>query len=649
MTTCASRIVMAALLCVSTELFAQNLVRTVNNGNLVLHDIPEIPQSIVEDLNRYQNVRSAIFRAFNKDGTGVFITTRFGDTNQIHRVDTAGGARHQLTFFREPVGLIERRPHTNHLAFTMDSGGNENTQIFLFDPADATSKRLTDGQSRNGFMKWDRTGNWLAYQSTRRNGTANDIWILDPQQPDSARMLVEAPDGAHWAPVEFSPDSTKLLVQKYVDANDSSIYVVDVASGERTLIVGSTEPTSVNRAFAYDSQGQGLFFVTNTHSEFQQLSYRRLDSTKIQVITHQIPWDVTDFAISPVGKRAAFSVNEDGFHKLYLLNLETLQFAPVKNLPIGLVSGIQFSEDGTNLGLTLNTAQTPSDTFVLALGKRPTEAKGLSRWTYSEVGGLDTTRFIQPQLVRFPSFDQRQIPAFVFKPNKSGPHPVIISIHGGPEAQYQPGFASTYQLWLDKLGAAVIAPNVRGSSGYGKEYVDLDNGKLREDSVKDIGALLDWIQTQPDLDSSRVAVFGGSYGGYMVLASAVHYSNRLKAAVDIVGISNFVTFLENTKDYRRDLRRAEYGDERDPEMRAFFDKISPLKRVEQINVPLFVVQGQNDPRVPVTEAEQIVAALRKDKKDVWYMNALNEGHGYSKKENQDVYQQAVVLFFQRFL
>ncbi|MEM9316467.1 MAG: prolyl oligopeptidase family serine peptidase, partial [Pseudomonadota bacterium] len=253
-----------------------------------------------------------------------------------------------------------------------------------------------------------------------------------------------------------------------------------------------------------------------------------------------------------------------------------------------------------------------------------------------------------------PTFDSdtggpEQIPAWVYRPEGEGPHPVIIQIHGGPEGQSRPGFSNTYQMWLQKLGVAVLRPNVRGSDGYGKTYMGLDNGFQREDSVRDIGALLDWIETQPDLDSERVAVFGGSYGGYMVLASAVHFSDRLRAAVDIVGISSFVTFLENTQDYRRDLRRAEYGDERDPAMRAHLENISPLNNIEKIKVPMFVVQGQNDPRVPVTEAEQVVAALREQGSDVWYMNALNEGHGYRKKENRDVYQQATMLFFQTYL
>ena len=265
--------------------------------------------------------------------------------------------------------------------------------------------------------------------------------------------------------------------------------------------------------------------------------------------------------------------------------------------------------------MTLNTAQTSSDVYVMSLGDDPLASGELTRWTTSEVGGLDTSQFSVPDLIRYPTFDDegeqpRTIPAFVYRPQGDGPHPVVIYIHGGPESQFRPGFLSTFQSWVDLLGAAVVAPNVRGSSGYGSDYVRLDNGRQREDSVRDIGALLDAIDRDPTLDAARVAVYGGSYGGYMVLASAVHYSDRLRAAVDIVGISNFVTFLENTEEYRRDLRRAEYGDERDPEMRAFLQEISPLNRVDKIRIPVFVIQGENDPRVPVSEAEQMVNALR---------------------------------------
>ncbi|GAB3018660.1 S9 family peptidase [Bowmanella dokdonensis] len=636
------------LLLVSLPLLAVE-TRTANNGNLVMEDIPQIPDTIVQDLNRYQNVRSAPFQSFSQSGDSLYITTRFGDVAQLHRVDKPAGARHQLTFFDEPIGSVQRRPGNDHIAFTMDAGGSENAQIFLFDPKDGSSRLLSDGESRNGAVLWSNQGDRLAFQSTRRNGAANDIWLLEPDKPEAATLLMESGDGSWWGPSDWNSDDSKLLIQQYVSASDSRIYLQAVGAKDKTLLAGSADAPTTNFALAFDSKDKGMFLITDRFGQFQQLAYQAFDGSEAKPITRDIPWDVDGFAISKKGDRAAFIVNQDGFHALYLLDTHSLKYQQVDGLPIGLAGGLQFDEQGKTLGLTLNTAQTPSDSFVLTLGKKPLEYGKLTRWTYSEVGGLDTDKFVQPELVRYESFDERRIPAFVYKPNKQGPHPVVISIHGGPEAQYQPSFSSTFQLWVEKLGVAVIAPNVRGSAGYGKEYLSLDNGFKREDSVKDIGALLDWIATQEDLDSSRVAVFGGSYGGYMVLASSMHYSDRLKAAVDIVGISNFVTFLENTEDYRRDLRRVEYGDERDPEMREFLEKISPSNNVDKINVPMFVIQGQNDPRVPVSEAEQIVAALRNAGKPVWYMNALNEGHGYRKKENRDIYQQAVVLFFQQHL
>ena len=277
------------------------------------------------------------------------------------------------------------------------------------------------------------------------------------------------------------------------------------------------------------------------------------------------------------------------------------------------------------------------------------------RWTSSEVGGLNTSTFVTPELIEYETFDlvdgkPRKIPAFYFKPEKSnGPMPVLISIHGGPESQYRPFFRSTLQYYLNELGIAVLAPNVRGSNGYGKTYLQLDNGGKREDTVKDIGKLLDWIAQQPELDSGRVGVMGGSYGGYMVLAAMIQFNDRLRAGIDVVGISNFVTFLENTKAYRRDLRRAEYGDERDPEMRAFLNKISPTTNAHKIARPMFIAQGLNDPRVPASESEQMVKVIRENGGAVWYMLAKDEGHGFRKKTNRNFYSNVVALFLQTFL
>ena len=645
-----------ALLLVSGALQADVLRSEANNGQLQMEDIPPIPEWIVADLNRYQNVRSAAFRGWDESGEGVYIATRFGDVSQIHHVGQPGGARTQLTFFEEPVGSVNRQPDGSKIVFTMDAGGSEFSQIFLLDPTStADAQMLTDGESRNGAVIWDRKGEWIAYQSTRRNGASNDVWMMQVDNPETARIVLESPDGTWWGGTDFSADNRQLLVVNYVGNADSRIYLLDLESGERRLLAGDPENPSSNLPVGFDRQGGGFYYITDVNGDFKQLAWKSLEADAEPVfITAEITWHVEGVAVSDDRDRMAFSVNEDGFSRIYLMDPASNEIRPVERIPTGLAGSLEFSPDGSQLGMTLNTPQTPSDTFVLELGDSPLEYGDLTRWTFSEVGRLDTDTFIVPELVHYPTFDSaaggpESIPAWVYRPAGEGPHPVVISIHGGPEGQARPSFSSTYQMWLQKLGVAVVVPNVRGSDGYGKHYMSLDNGFKREDSVKDIGALLDWIATQPDLDENRVAVFGGSYGGYMVLASAVHYSDRLKAAVDIVGISNFVTFLENTQDYRRDLRRAEYGDERDPAMRAHLEAISPLNHVNKMNVPMFVIQGQNDPRVPVTEAEQIVNALREQGQTVWYMNALNEGHGYRKKENRDIYQQAVVMFLRDYL
>ena len=644
---------LVALCVASTSLAVER--RTLNDGNLVLEDIPEIPQEIVDDLRRYQNVRSASVLDWTRDGASLYVRTRFADVNQVHRVDAPGGARHQLTFFEEPVGTVLRQPGSDLLTFTRDAGGSEFAQIFTLDPASARVRLLTDGESRNGSPVWNRDGTRLAYQSTRRNGASNDVWMLEAGDPASAELVVEAPDGSWWGPADFTASGGALLVNNYVSISDSRVWLKDLDSGEFRQLAGSDGEASTDLALAFDADDAGLWMITNRGGEFDQLAWLSLEpGSQPEIVTADIPWNVDSGALSRDRQRAAFTVNENGRSALYLLDPETRRYRRVDAIPTGIVGGMTFSPDGRRLALTINTPQTPSDSFVLELGRGPLTWGKLTRWTESEVGGLDTSAFPVPELVSYPTFDEvdgapRQIPAWVYRPRGEGPYPVIVYIHGGPEGQSRPYFSSTFQTWLAELGAAVVIPNVRGSAGYGKSYLALDNGMLREDSVRDIGSLLDWIATEDDLDAGRVAVYGGSYGGYMVLASAVHYSDRLAAAVDVVGISNFVTFLENTQDYRRDLRRVEYGDERDPAMRAHLEKISPLNNVEKIDVPMLIVQGQNDPRVPVTEAEQMVAALRAQGSPVWYMNALNEGHGYRRKENRDVYQQAAVLFLRQYL
>lgn len=633
---------------------------TANSGQLILQDVPPIPAELVERIKQYQNVRSATFLEWTRDGKGLYIGTQFGDVTQVHRVDSPGGSRQQLTWYPEPVGQVLRRGNSDELAITLDEGGGERDQIYLFDPRTATTRKLSDGEARNRLLRWSRDGRRLAFQSTRRDGRSNDLWIMDPARPDSARLLLEAPRGTWYGPADFSDDGRYLLVQQFLSVSDSRIHLLDLREGGlRQVAGGDAESPSANRAVSFDRQGRGFYFITNARGRAAELAWLALEPGAIaQSLTARIGWDVTEFALSSDGRRGAFVTNEDGASRVYLLNPRSGSYKRIENLPLGVITRLQFSPDGRQLALTLSTSQTPSDVYVLRLARRPDAAGPLVRWTFSEVGGLNASQFVTPQLLHYPTFDmrgeqQRMIPAFIYRPPKkaenAAPYPVIIHVHGGPEAQYRPAFSKKTQMWVAELGVAVIAPNIRGSTGYDLEYLALDNGYRREDAVRDIGALLDWIAGQPELDASRVAIYGASYGGYLVLASAVHYSDRLRAGVDVVGISNFVTFLENTEDYRRAFRRYEYGDERDPEMRAFLERISPLNNVERIGIPLLVVQGRNDPRVPASESEQIVQALRDRGRPVWYIEALNEGHGYNRKENSNIYEQAAILFLRRFL
>ena len=308
---------------------------------------------------------------------------------------------------------------------------------------------------------------------------------------------------------------------------------------------------------------------------------------------------------------------------------------------------MSWHKDGGAIAFTLGTPRSNDDaySFDLKSGK-------LERWTTSELGGLNPETFAEAELVSWKSFDGREISGFLYKPNASkypGKRPVVIDIHGGPEGQSNPEFIGRNNYFLNELGVAMMYPNVRGSTGYGKTFSKLDNGLLREGTYKDIGALLDWIGTRPDLDASRVMIQGGSYGGHMTLAVAYVYSDRIRCAIDVVGPSNFVTFLQNTSGYRRDLRRVEYGDERDPKIRAFLEKTAPLNNTEKIRKPLFIMQGGNDPRVPLSESEQMLQKIRAVGTPVWYLMAKDEGHGFAKKNNRDFAFYSGILFMKEFL
>jgi dipeptidyl aminopeptidase/acylaminoacyl peptidase len=617
-------------------------------ANLRAEGIPAIPASIAESVGAYTEFRTASFAGWHPSRRETLILTRFGDTNQVHEVRMPGGARRQLTFFPERITSASWPRHSgDYFVFTKDRGGDEFWQIFRTDVATGTTTLVSDGgRSQNSLGPWSHQGDRLAFSSTRRNGADRDIYVMDPRDPDSARLIVELKGGG-WGVLDWSPDDKQLVVIEYVSVNESYLWLVDVATGERRLLTpkGGKVPVAYDGA-QFSRDGKGLYVATDRDAEFMRLAYLDLATGKHRFLTTDLNWDVEGFDVAPDGKSIAFVTNQDGASVLHRIDAETGTAMPVPKLPVGVVGGLEWHESGRELGLSVASARSPSDVFSVDF-----EQQRVTRWTESETGGLNAAAFAEPEIVRWKSFDGRTISGLLYRPAArfAGPRPVVINIHGGPESQSRPNFLGRTNYLIDQLGVAVIYPNVRGSTGFGKTFAKLDNGRLREDSVKDIGALLDWIKTRPDLDAGRVMITGGSYGGYMTLASATKFDDRIRASLSVVGISNFVTFLENTEEYRRDLRRVEYGDERDPKMREFLLGISPLNHAQKISKPLFVVQGKNDPRVPWTESEQMVATVRGKGGPVWYLLAEDEGHGFAKKRNQDFQFYATVAFMQAHL
>jgi dipeptidyl aminopeptidase/acylaminoacyl peptidase len=620
-------------------------------GNLVLDNIPPVDTPTTARLEAYMQSRGASFVDWLPDGS-VLVATRFSDVDQLHRVAAPMAAREQLTFDREPV-TVARAPQSAAVPgflFQRDQGGNEMAQLFWYDQKSRAIRMITDGRGLNGGMVWSRDGRRVAFHGTGRDGVSYDIYIAQFDGPANnlgQPRLVFNGFGKSWSVQDWSPDDTRLLIRNYVSANEAHLFVMDIATAALTPVSEGRDVASISQA-RFSADGRGVYVVTNRDSEFEQLKLVDLATGEVETLTSHIPWDIDLFSISEDGRYLAYVANVDGLSRLTVVNLAN-RSEQVPPLPDGQVSRIAFDRGGRKLGLTLETAQTPRDVFVLEV-----ERNALTRYTASEVGPVDPVQFAPAELVRFPTFDRdrgkfRQIPAFVFRSTAPGPRPVYIEIHGGPEAQYKPRFSPFTQFLVKELGFTVIAPNVRGSSGYGKTYLDLDNDLDREDAVRDIGALLVWIGAQRELDAKNVFVAGGSYGGYMSLASMVHFGDRLRGGIDVVGISNFVTFLESTSAYRRDLRRHEYGDERLPRVRAYLQRISPLTNAARIDKPLLIVQGLNDPRVPANESQQMVAKIRGRGGEVWYLAAKDEGHGFRKKSNRDFYEKTIVTFLERQL
>ena len=598
--------------------------------------IPAVPASLVEATRPYMEFRTASFLDWDPVTRSMLVSTRFGNVAQLHTVKGPGMARRQISFEPEPMGGTFL-PGDGTLIVVKDKGGNEFYQLYTLKNGKLTL--LTDGKSRNGLNAVSLDGKWIAYSSTRRNGADSDLYITDPRDPSTNKLIKEVKGGG-WAVAGFAPGNGAVVVANSISVAKTDLYWLDLSSGAMTPIGDHKKAISYGGGrFAPD----GTLWVTSDEgSDFQRLGTLDPKTGKFTPRSPENKWDVEGFDIADDGSFIAYTVNEAGISKLRLLDPKTGAVREVTGLPKGTMGGVDIAPWGT-IGLTVSAAKVPSDAYSV-----DPNTLAVTRWTESETGGLDPSVNVEPEFVEVKSFDGELVSGFLYRPDPAkfpGKRPLIVSIHGGPESQFTPGFRGRSNYLLNELGVAVFHPNVRGSTGFGKRFVSLDNGPfLRENSVKDIGAFLDRLEADPAIDKDRIAVQGGSYGGYMCYATAIRYGGRFKAADCIVAISNFVTFLENTQSYRRDLRRVEYGDERDPKQRAKLMEISPLTSIDKLSIPLLVVTGANDPRVPKSEADQAVAAVRAKGRTAWHLIGHNEGHGFGKKENAD-YQFWVELMF----
>jgi len=609
--------------------------------NLLALGVPEVPPALAARLEQYQNARSASLFDVAPDGNAMLVGTRFASTVQLHLVSRPLGAREQLTFGKEPVRAARFAPgDPRSIYYLSDVGGAEQYQLYRLDRRTGRSELLTDGKSRHEGLVVSRDGRRLAYGGTGRNGKDTDVYVAETARPKEARRVVEA-EGSFF-PISFSPDGGRLLVTQFRAISDADLLLVDVATGaRRSLLAGKG---SVRDA-AFSADGRAVYVVTDRASDLNALVRVELARSPAEPhpVAPGVATDVEQVAVAPDG-RVAFTSNRDGYSLLHVLDPRTGRVSEVP-FPRGVADVIRFPVGRSDrLAVALSQPAAPLDVYAVDL-----KGGRIERWTRSEVGGLDPATFVEPELVRYPSSGGVEVPAFLYRKPGAGRRPVVVLWHGGPEAQFRPTFGPFVQFLATELGLAVLAPNVRGSDGYGKRYLALDDGVRREEALADIGATFDFVATRPDLDAARLAVYGGSYGGYMVLASMAFFGDRVRAGVDVVGISSIPTFLRSTAEYRRDLRRPEYGDERVPEVLAVQERISPLNHADRLRAPLFVVQGKNDPRVPQSEAEQIARAVREKGKEVWYLLALDEGHGFQKKENRDVLAAAVALFLEKQL
>jgi dipeptidyl aminopeptidase/acylaminoacyl peptidase len=625
-------------------------------ANVRAEGLPPVPASIADALAPYSSSRRAALLAWHPTRREMLIWTTFGNLPQIHSVAGPGMDRRQLTFFRDGVGTpptvaASYDPTGSFFIFNKDSaGGAESMQLFRYDPVTLQTTLLTDGKSRNGTPAWSARSGRIAFESTRRgghNGRDRDLYVMNPADPGSARLVAEV-DGS-WSVAAWSPDDRELLAMHATNLADIALWRVDVSTGAKKALTPAGE-TSMWRLPQYSPDGRFVYALSNRESQFMRLWRADIAAGTWKLLTGEDD-ALESFSLSPDGRTLALVFDTPTASRIELRSAATLALRVAPKMPAGqLVGAPQWRPGGSEVAFTFWSFHTFGDVYSVNA-----RTGTVDRWTQSEVGPFNPEVLPEPQIVQWKSFDGLSVSGVLYRPAArfTGPRPVIISIHGGPggpTARERPRYQGRSMYFLNELGIAILYPNVRGSYGFGKTFGKLDDGMKREDAVRDIGALLDWIAQQPSLDKDRVMVTGVSYGGYMAYAVAEAYGDRLRCALASSAISNFISYFEGTDPTRPDDRRAEYGDERIPDMREFLTRISPVTQAAKLRIPLMIVHGRADTRVPVDQAEEMARRARANGGPVWLTTYEDEGHLFwQNTANNNFFFYTWIFFVQQYL
>ena len=623
--------------------------------------IPAIPAKLAEQAKPYLQVRAVRFQDWHPVKKHMLLTQRpkGGQVSQLHVVEKAGGALRQLTRGKEPVRSARYQPVDGRsLIFNRDEGGSERYQVFHLDLATGKTTRLTDGKNRHTGAHWLPDGKRVVYFSPKRNGRDNDLYVVDPAKPGSEKLLSKLPGGGWWLE-DWSADGELMILLEYISITNTRLHILDANTGERSLFTPKLSEEVSYRNARFDSQRRAIYYTCDEDSNFQYMVRLDFKTGERKRYLGEVKWDVEAFELSPNGQTLAVIHNEGGASRLRFVDVAGEKLPAQQALhtafPSGVVRNIEWHREGAEFVYDFEWALSPGEIRTIKIGE-----KGKTSWAVSDTGQLNLNQISIPFRREITSVDGVKFDTWVYSPGRmvNGKFilqpqvrgvPVVILFHGGPESQFRPRFMGRYNYLMSEERIALLCPNVRGSRGYGKRHLKADNGMDRASVMLDVQRLRNAISADSYFDANRIAVMGGSYGGFMTLHSMVVLNNFVKCGVDVVGISNFVTFLKNTSDYRRDLRRVEYGDERDPKMRKFLQELSPLTHVNEITRPLLIVQGANDPRVPASESEQMEKALRKNGIETWYLLAKDEGHGFRKQSNREFQFLTTIQFLRKHL